>query len=383
MRAGMSLAAAMTRKRSSMRRCGSGCAAAKTTTTWSTFATTTPSPYAPPGARRARADRRAPIAVIVQALAAVPRLPDCSGSPGSITTSSPTASLSVPACLSRPRNVTSRVRPSSSRTCHTPPVPRRTTAFMRRSFLLRLLHRFPPWPSARPAALAHDPIEKRLHLLQCHGANLCPNVRFAHAPRQEIGFDMTRDVRRARTPAYEQQKRAHRRRHVTRLIGLDLYGICRTVRTLERRRARVHRRVAANRVLVAFRVIRREELAHSTPTSTPRAEQFAHNVAGNERHVGRTLCQAAHEIRIPLRPERNIHTHVVALPHELFLQVATHSVEHLEFESFGADLVFPHEAPDPRDDRGIVRGQSRIVPLLQELFHAFQIGCIHILLGGK
>src|SRR5258706_6663968 len=43
--------------------------------------------------------------------------------------------------------------------------------------------------------------------------------------------------------------------------------------------------------------------------------------------VGRPLAQPAHEVGKPFAPERNVHTHAMALPDERGLKVAAHAVQ--------------------------------------------------------
>src|SRR6476660_3132393 len=69
----------------------------------------------------------------------------------------------------------------------------------------------------------------------------------------------------------------------------------------------------------------------SLPSTSP--ECLADHVARDESHVRRPLCQATHEIRIPLRAEGHIDTHSISVAHELLLQVAADAVEHLKLES--------------------------------------------------
>src|SRR6476646_9782377 len=80
------------------------------------------------------------------------------------------------------------------------------------------------------------------------------------------------------------------------------------------------------------------------------------DVPGDEGEVGWPFGESAHEIRIPLRPEGNIHPHPVAFGDELFLEVAADAVEHLELVAVGRDLLIGGELLRGADDRLVVRG---------------------------
>src|SRR5262245_44979628 len=74
---------------------------------------------------------------------------------------------------------------------------------------------------------------------------------------------MTLDALRAKpAPANEQEVRAKRTRLFSRALRLDGDAVRHPVAPLERRRARVHRHVSTNGVLVTLRVIGRKEAAH-------------------------------------------------------------------------------------------------------------------------
>ncbi len=52
----------------------------------------------------------------------------------------------------------------------------------------------------------------------------------------------------------------------------------------------------------------------------------AEEVSGQEENVGRAFSQAAHKVGVPLRSKRNIDAHLVALVHQVALQIAAHSI---------------------------------------------------------
>ena len=191
-----------------MRGCGSGFAAANTTTTWSTFATTMRSPCPPPGARRARRERRGRISAIAHALPAVVVLEQ---------DPSPTASFSVSAAeamvsrrsepsarrpafdfLRRPRSDASTIvrrrrgararrRPCRSGRSPAPPpwtMPRRCAASSRgavRAGIVALVaHRVPPPPRRGTAARARPLAESSADRTS---ARLSARRRRARPPR--------------------------------------------------------------------------------------------------------------------------------------------------------------------------------------------------------
>src|SRR5882762_6924303 len=63
------------------------------------------------------------------------------------------------------------------------------------------------------------------------------------------------------------------------------------------------------------------------------------DVAQKEDQVGGALGQAAHEIREPVAPIRDINTDSVAILDELPLQVRAHAVKHLKLEIILGDFL--------------------------------------------
>src|SRR5580704_1614198 len=206
-----------------MRGCGSGFAAANTTTTWSRFAATTRSPIAPLGARRANADRRGYISAIAQAL---PR------SSRSRRTASPTASLSPSSVsrLSRPRSETSKVSPDAVWTDHTPPVPRTTT------------------PRSDSTTTSDHRIECRLHGEEGHPTDRLPHRGLAHPPHQILGLEVSGDG--LVPPPHEQQIGSLRRLRIAGLVDSDVHTVRLAIDALERWRPRVVCDIAAERRLI-------------------------------------------------------------------------------------------------------------------------------------
>src|SRR6185369_2919290 len=77
-----------------------------------------------------------------------------------------------------------------------------------------------------------------------------------------------------------------------------------------------------------------------------------------EPGVGRALCQAAHEVGVPLGAEWDVNAYAPTFLGQAFLEVATDSVEHLEFEgAFGNSFL---EGPgfDLFDDALIVGSET-------------------------
>ena len=110
------------------------------------------------------------------------------------------------------------------------------------------------------------------------------------------------------------------------------------------------------------------------------ADHLLEDTSSEECHVGGTLREAAHQVRIPLRSERNVHPHAIAFAHKLILKIASHSVEHLKLEATRRDLILLRESLRFLDDRFIVRRDSRIVPFQHQLVHAANVVGIDVLL---
>src|SRR6185312_7928950 len=117
--------------------------------------------------------------------------------------------------------------------------------------------------------------------------------------------------------------------------------------------------------------------------STSAAHHLLDDVAGHERDIGGTLCEAAHEVRIPLCTERNIAPHPPALADDLLLQVAANPVQHLEFEAIGLDVVLACELLHLLDYDFVVRGDAGIGTVQDETLHARDVIRVHVALFGK
>ena len=77
---------------------------------------------------------------------------------------------------------------------------------------------------------------------------------------------------------------------------------------------------------------RRSDLAAWVSARNAEARSALQHVLRQEDHIRRTLRQPPHEVGIPLRAERHIHPHPVAFLDQRTLQIAAHSVEHLELK---------------------------------------------------
>ncbi len=91
--------------------------------------------------------------------------------------------------------------------------------------------------------------------------------------------------------------------------------------------------------------------------SSPHVTYYKHQ-------IGRALCQAAHQVGIPLRTIRNIDAHIVALAHQFFLQVTTNTVQHLKFKGLFADAMVTSILAGGIDDSFVLCGKSGIITLL-------------------
>src|SRR5688572_26015856 len=291
----------------------------------------------------------------------------------SSATASPTASFTLP-CFTRPRSAHSYVSPSSANTRQTPPVPERTVPCIRRRYVWRSFvpHGIPPascWAVCE--LLANQLIEHPLHGGQRQLTDGVTSRLFRGAVRKVVRLEMTFDSLRAHaSPAEEEKVRTERTPGDTCVVDDDLDAVRHAVRSLERRRPRVHGGVAANRIRVTTRMIGREEAAGHALSP---AQHLFDDVAGHERDVCGTFGEPAHQIRIPLRAERHVHAHPVALTNELVLQIATHAVEHLKFIPVARDRVLRRKMLRFGNDALVMRRDAGIVAVRHERVHAANV----------
>src|SRR5438270_320543 len=88
----------------------------------------------------------------------------------------------------------------------------------------------------------------------------------------------------------------------------------------------------------------------------------------------------AHVIGVPLRSERNINPHAPALAHQVLLQVAANSVQHLKFKRISAYLFGVGERLSLPYDFLVVGCQTVIDATLQQSFHEPNVVTIDVLL---
>src|ERR1035437_7842444 len=379
-RAGMSFPSAITRKRSSIRTCGSGFAAANTTSTWSTFAATTRSPRALPGARRASTARRGWISVMAHAPSLVSR---------ATVTSSPTASfIEALSCLRRPRSDASSVVPSVARTVHTPPVPLSTvprdsvTRFRR----LRASRRTSAGWTRRRAPRSRRRARVGPRPTASRRARARPRMRCS--PTRE---DPSRDALRlfARRCATTARRSGTRRTGAPcRRSSRSARRGCRTCRPALRGRPAGNAPPRSRRRLThrPFRIPEEGAGRGSrgpAPLALPPAGKLPQDVSRHEDEVRRTLGETAHEIWIPLRAERHVDAQPVALTRELLLEIAPHAVEHLEFETRALDPLLGGKRGRDRDDGGIVGRDAQIGRALHQRLHAGDVVAVHVSLRRK
>src|SRR5450759_5700368 len=110
------------------------------------------------------------------------------------------------------------------------------------------------------------------------------------------------------------------------------------------------------------------------------ADHLLEQVSGEKRDVRGALSETPHEIRIPPRSKWNVHPHAVAFTDQLVLEVAAHSVEHLELVALGRDVVGQGEPLRLIDDGFVVGGDAGVVPPQHQLVHAANVGRIDVLL---
>src|SRR6476469_11157238 len=136
-------------------------------------------------------------------------------------------------------------------------------------------------------------------------------------------------------PAHEQEVGGPGCRHVAGVIGDDFSAIGESVVTLEGGGTVVHGDVAAERVGVTLRVIgwvktRHHSRADATSLGTlaviATVEHLTNHITRDKGEIRRALGEAAHEVRIPLRPEWNVHAHAIPFPNEPLLEITTHAI---------------------------------------------------------
>src|ERR1700681_4928596 len=110
------------------------------------------------------------------------------------------------------------------------------------------------------------------------------------------------------------------------------------------------------------------------------ADHLPEDISGEERDIRRTFSEPAHQIWIPLRSERNVHAHAISFAHELVLEIAPHSIKHLELEAAGRDLILLRKSLRLLDNGFVVRRDARIVSVAHEGVHASIVFCVHLLL---
>src|SRR5260370_39357374 len=67
---------------------------------------------------------------------------------------------------------------------------------------------------------------------------------------------------------------------------------------------------------------------------------LSEQVLQDKHGVGRSLRETPHQVWIPLRAKRNVNPATPALFDQLQLQIAPHTVKHLEFKGGSGDFFF-------------------------------------------
>jgi hypothetical protein len=109
----------------------------------------------------------------------------------------------------------------------------------------------------------------------------------------------------------------------------------------------------------------RSQAAPQQPQTRPPANR-------PEEHVRRALGQAAHEVGIPLRAERNVDPQAISLAHQLLLEIAAHTVEHLELVGDARNILGAGELLQLRNDLLVVRSQPWKTPLFIRVRASFR-----------
>src|SRR5439155_26306762 len=101
--------------------------------------------------------------------------------------------------------------------------------------------------------------------------------------------------------------------------------------------------------------------ARSASPTRMRRTLPADGAAKKEDQVRRALAEPAHQVRIPLGPERRRDEHLEPASDEVELQLRAHAVEQLELEALAWEIVFCREPDRVLDQRLVVR-RDRSVP---------------------
>src|SRR2546427_6524793 len=121
---------------------------------------------------------------------------------------------------------------------------------------------------------------------------------------------------------------------------------------------------------------------YTTLFRSPSARSYGllHDAAQQERDVGGALGETAHEVRIPLFPERDVDADGPAVAPQRALQVAPHAVQHLELEAARHDAAPARERLRVRDDPDVVGRDPGVGTALEQLLHAADVARIHVAL---
>lgn len=73
---------------------------------------------------------------------------------------------------------------------------------------------------------------------------------------------------------------------------------------------------------------------------TPRELLTLEEIGDEKPDICGALCQTAHEIRIPMSPEWNIHTYRITFLEKFLLQITSNSVKHLKLQPVLGEAYF-------------------------------------------
>ncbi len=109
-----------------------------------------------------------------------------------------------------------------------------------------------------------------------------------------------------------------------------------------------------------------------------RAVTSPEQILQNKNRVGRTLCQAAHEVGIPLRSEGNVHAAAPAFLDQALLKVAADAVQHLKLKCRRRNFFFLRELNRRANHAFVMRGHAMIDAALEQHLHQLDVAGVDV-----
>src|SRR5215208_5032202 len=113
-------------------------------------------------------------------------------------------------------------------------------------------------------------------------------------------------------------------------------------------------------------------------TASEKLSLFSKDSEHHKAEVGGTFAKTTHEVWKPFASKRDIESHRVAVRRQFRLQVASNSIQHLEFEPVVADATLGGVGQRAGEHRWVVRRDGGIGALCEEHAHEPQERGIHV-----